>query len=408
VRVCNWCGQGKELQVNSNRTRDIVLTFIGGVAVLAYVLACTSFSPDDSKVLFPAFDRPSGGLALAVYDRDRRRTEHLFALPGLPSEDRLLRAAWTPDGRRVLALWPESAAGDRLHVVVLPCGSREPVRVLVLPLNDDAQTSLVVPPAIIGSALFVGGEAQVARLDLETGAVQTNAVEGAILLAGHPDGVFYLRELPDAGVSAEEGYEGGRLDLRTLTCQPLLRVAKMPGQEIHSFFAVTPDASRWALSSTRSNRAAFLLYDGKTLTRALPATAADEELRVGNFVFSRDGSTLYATFMKPAGDPAGPQKAQQCGVLEVPTDGSTPRPITLFRLAGDPSDETVYLFQLDRSHDGKTLAVCSTYLALDEKDALQPEDLALYLVDLSRRDRRVTKIPIAPPPKAPPATDAGR
>ena len=54
------------------KTRNTALALVGLLALSIYILACTSFSPDDTKVLYPAFDAPSGAIGMAVYDREAR------------------------------------------------------------------------------------------------------------------------------------------------------------------------------------------------------------------------------------------------------------------------------------------------------------------------------------------------
>jgi hypothetical protein len=56
----------------------------------------------------------------------------------------------------------------------------------------------------------------------------------------------------------------------------------------------------------------------------------------------------------------------------------------------------VFYFQAAISHDGKTAAVSSTYLACTEKE-FKPADCALFLVDLSDAKWKVTKVPIPLP-----------
>ena len=92
------------------RTRNVVLSTIGAVAWLLYVLACgASFSPDDSKVLFPSVDPATGATVVAMYDRTVRTTRALLTLatPSRSSDMVPVRAVWTPDGSRVVALWGE-------------------------------------------------------------------------------------------------------------------------------------------------------------------------------------------------------------------------------------------------------------------------------------------------------------
>jgi 3D (Asp-Asp-Asp) domain-containing protein len=141
----------------STRTRDAALTVVGFAAWLLYVLGCASFSPDDSKVLFPSNDPKTGGLVVAMYDRTARTTRALAALPvtGNPHDDQFcFRTGWTADGThapsctdRVVAaprefpfgtrLWVEGigeamAAGDGLTVLDLAQG----------PLADDVGEEL--------------------------------------------------------------------------------------------------------------------------------------------------------------------------------------------------------------------------------------------------------------------------
>ncbi|MBN2507139.1 MAG: hypothetical protein JXQ71_10625 [Verrucomicrobia bacterium] len=386
--------------MNTNRTRNAVLTLAGAAALLAYVLACTSFSPDDSKVLFPAYDPVGGGLALAVYDRDKGSTDSLLTLPPPPDEDNLMRALWTPDGKRVVALWPDAAEEDTLRIMVLPFETREPVRVLSSPALSDEGTPLWMPPAIVGSRLFMGHESHVLRLDLVTGAVRTNTVQGEILLVGQGERVHYLRVLDD-DASGDERFELGRLDLDALTCVPSFHIPKKHGQEINACFAVSRDGARLAFLRKEASQLAFLVYDDRALTRTLPLGGKTESLCIGNVRFSPDGSTLYATFTQPLPAAAGNEKAQQCGILEMPVDGAPSRRIPLFVVRGGSDEGEAYLFQLDVSHDGKTLAACSTYVHLVDPERLDPKDLGLYLVDLTAPDRNITKVPVAPPRVAP-------
>jgi hypothetical protein len=58
-------------------------------------------------------------------------------------------------------------------------------------------------------------------------------------------------------------------------------------------------------------------------------------------------------------------------------------------------------FQIDISHDGTTLAVESLWFGFGD-DAVKAEDCALFLVDLTDPQRKVTKVPIPLPPKSRP------
>ena len=64
--------------------------------------------------------------------------------------------------------------------------------------------------------------------------------------------------------------------------------------------------------------------------------------------------------------------------------------------AGDKAD--VFYFQAGISHDGKTAAISSAYLAFSDED-FKPADCALFFVDLGSVDWKVTKVPIPMPAK---------
>lgn len=389
--------------MSSNRNRDSVLALIGLVAIVAYVLACTSFSPDDSKVLYPTFDAKGGGIALAVFDRDSRSSEQLLTLPAPPKKETLLRAVWTPDGRRVVALWPASGWLDKsgqLNVLLLPYKTRQPVHWFALPSAEENSAMLVVPPIVVGSSLFLGAQQLLIRLDFETGAVQTNEVDGSLVLLKQGDRIYYLLEKNRDDPSQNMSYEFGELDLNKLTLAPRFSFPDKPDENIVGFFAVSRDGSRVALLCNRSGENLLRIYEGRELSKTVPAKVGTNAVQIGNFVFSPDGSTLYAACSRRPPQTKEAGVAQQCGILELPLTGTPAREIPLFPLQEEwDKEEPVFLFQLDLSHDGKTLAVCSTYLVVEEPARLKTEDLALYLVDLTHPDRKVTKVPIPPPPK---------
>ena len=91
------------------KTRNAILALIGLAALSVYILACTSFSPDDSKVLYPAFDAESGAVGMAVYDRAAGRSD-MVLVPmtydigetNAAVEPKLMRGQWLGDGRNIL------------------------------------------------------------------------------------------------------------------------------------------------------------------------------------------------------------------------------------------------------------------------------------------------------------------
>jgi len=67
----------------NTQKRNAALAFGGLLALSVYIMACNSspsFSPDDTKVLYPAFDPATGVIGMSVYDREARKSDMLFLL----------------------------------------------------------------------------------------------------------------------------------------------------------------------------------------------------------------------------------------------------------------------------------------------------------------------------------------
>jgi hypothetical protein len=380
--------------MTATRTRDAALTAIGFAAVLLYILACASFSPDDSKVLFPSNDPKTGGTVLAVYDRGAHTTRTLLAFPP-PSGDNndgyLIRPAWTPDGSHVVALWGDN--DKEFRITVLPISGKGPMRMLVVKdVKGDMPSAMLVPPPIVGSQLFSGEDGQIRRVDLQSGAELVKKFEGDFLLMGQHDRIYYGRELPEEG--KETRVEVGLVDADTLALTPLFETTEAGGDP--PFFAVSRDGARVALAREKDDVPQILVFEGNQLRNTIPIGSKADEMELGFFQWSRDGSTLYGVFRTKV-----VETEYQLGVLEVPAAGGAARRIPLFRVTGK-EDSDVMTLQVDVSHDGKTLAAASTYLQMSSGSKVQrrlkPEDVALYFIDLSRPDRKVTKVPIPPLP----------
>ena len=125
-------------------TRNVVLALVGLLALSIYILACTSFSPDDTKVLYPAFDTPSGAIGMAVYDRETRGNEMLFVPlayqsgeSNLVTAPSILRAEWLANGREIVVAYsvPGKNSGDEdsLSVALIPWNTRKPTKIFQVP-----------------------------------------------------------------------------------------------------------------------------------------------------------------------------------------------------------------------------------------------------------------------------------
>jgi hypothetical protein len=389
----------KRVRGNGNMNRESIrnglLAFIGLGALTAYILACASFSPDDSKIVFPAYDRISGHIGVALYDRKGRTTEQLFVL-ATPSETSkngcALRPQWTPDGRYVIVAWPGEGTGDTLYVQVLPVGRAGPTRLLILPGIEKAEEKLSMPLPLVGPYVFLTGKSNIVRLDLETGAIKTNFARGELALYASPAGdrVYYAGK----GVSQEGAYEVGRLEVDRLTLTPLL---SLPSDSIteEGLVGLGRDGGRMAFLSEKGGETAVLVYRGAKLEKTLRLGGGESRLKLGHVQWSPDGQTLYAAYWRQA------VSATNCsfGVLEMPLNDRPMRHIPVLEGLGNGDDSDIVFFQIGLSHDGKTIAVASTYLTGDEKLEMRPEDCALFLVDLSSPKRPVLRVRLPLPPK---------
>lgn len=275
------------------------LVSLTGLAALAvYVVACTSFSPDDSQVLYPTYDPQAQSFGVGLYDRASAKATTLFtaqASPsdGSPGEAVLMRSQWFLDGGYILAAWTHDGDEQVLHLAVLPRGQSGTVRFIQIESLPEAGSQLARPLAVAESSLYLQGESNtLVRVDLRSGHVEPRSVPSKV--------IPYAIPLPD---------------------------------------------------------------------------------RIVPFAWQGAGETNVVL-----------------GIIEVPLQGGELRRLTLVpRMRGGELERVLY-FQPSVSHDGKTLAVASTYVAAGDAQVAS-EDCALFLVDLADPQRKVTRVPVPRPPE---------
>ena len=370
---------------------------VGLAALTVYILACsTSFSPDDTKVLYPAFDGPSGKLCMAVYNRETSRSETLF-LPvdlGVGETNQvkapLLRAQWLADGRRVLVGW---GTDNDLAIALVPCGVRGSVKLFYgLSKGGDHLEPLMSAIPVAGKYAFIRESGkEVLRLDLETGArVQHEFKEEKSDLSLFPApadrGVFYVCE--------RDPMVFGRLDPETFQMTPSMSFTNKTVDG--SFFAYDEQGKHIAfVEDTESGPRLVVLEGGRTIfTR--PLAVKEKELSFGNAVFSPKGNALLAGYQLQDASKTN----SSFGLMEIPLSDAPIRRTPLIPSVNTTESYSALYFQIGVSHDGKTAAVASTYLAFAAKD-FKPEDCALFFVDLRDAKRKVTKLPIPLPAHLP-------
>ena len=383
------------------------LALVGLLALALCILACTSFSPDDTKVLYPVFSGTNGAVGVAVYDRESGRSELLFAPVAFEGTNGqaaplVLRPRWLADGRRILVAWSGQNKGEDLNLALIPWGARGPIKLFSLGNMADGVESLIMPLPVVGDRVFVmQSHQEINRLDLKTGVRTLHRLgDDKSLFSLYPapadKGVFYLEERDEP----KGRCVFGRLDPDSFALIPSVTFTNEPDNG--SFFAYDPLGQRVAFvekGPAGGPQLVVLERDKPAFTRPLDFKAAEMEL--GNIVFTRQGDALLASFdKKPAG-----QDGLSLGLLEIPLRAGPVRETTLIPALQTTEKGAASYFQVGVSHDGKTAAAASTYLACQETDNFKPEDCALFLVDLSDAKRKVTKVPISLPAKRSPLVE---
>jgi hypothetical protein len=304
----------------------------------------------------------------------------------------LLRAQWLSDGRQSLVSWVFEEDGDRLDLAVLPLSGESAVRLFTIEAKEPGQM-LMLPIAVVGQEVLLRGDKTLLKLNLATGAKVSHdldAAEDELFVYPGLDGesAFYLVQLNEP-----KQYVFGRLNPKTLARSPLITFTNNVADG--SFFAYNQKGDRLAfVEKTGDGQQLVVLQAGKpVLTRTISET---EELRCGNAVLLERKDLIVVSYMR---EHEGTNRAS-FGLLEMPLKEGPIRDTVLIRDTEAKDNFAPFLFQVGVSHDAKTAAVSSMYLAC-MGDEFRAEDCALFFVDLSDAKRKVTRIPIAMPAKRP-------
>ena len=392
----------KETTMKSFSRPQTLLATLGLACLLVYVLACASFSPDDTKVAFPAFQPKTGEMGISVLDRKSGRIQPVFSLSVIKAgeepdyEARILRAQWS-DNHHILVTWPGTRNEDNgLNVLLVPYGTQDSTRHWQLAKPDEMAEKMARPLALAGSSLLLPGESnRITRLDLETGRVTSRPVRGEDLVlypSGQAEAVFYVASLPGAA----NQMECGTLDSLTLAQHPWLTLneADLKGVQLNSekaLFAFDPRGQQLAFFSSDTPPALLVARSGSPL-RSIPLIFANDQVELGGLCFSGKGDRVFAAYLSP--DPT--TNNATCGLLEIPLDASPLSRTPLFQRPGRSDKGDILYLQPELSHDGKTVALCNTYFYANPR-ASDTNSAVLFLVDVSRHPARVSRFPLPLP-----------
>jgi hypothetical protein len=301
-----------------------------------------------------------------------------------------LRAQWLADGRRILVTW--AAPEDTLNVALLPWGARGPFKLFALQKMEHDRPGLLFPVPVSGDYAFLARSDadELVRLDLSTGAIARHKLNSSITLlpTAADNGVFYFQEGSDPTKLSTFGV----LDPETFTLTPAITFTNEMAKD--SFLAYDAEGRRIAFVEkvpADALQVVVLAQGQPPRTRRLEGK--EKELGFGSAAFSRSGDALLAACQKKTRG----RDTVSYELMEISLAGGPIRETTL--IPGVPGEDAAPVFQISLSHDGKTAAAVSTYLAGDSNKELKPEDCALFLVDLTDANRSVTKAPIPLPAK---------
>jgi hypothetical protein len=365
------------------------LSFAALASLAVYILACgTSFSPDDSKVLYTTINPKSGACAIAVYDRATRTSRTVFepmkVIADKPDEKALiLRPQWTADGRSIVTAFAPSE-NHGLIITVCPVEGDKAVRALLLPDIGKGFELIQACLPIAGSSVFFGIESnKFVRIDLETGdQLVTNGLPGMQFFpTSRRDAIAYTACVDEKTKKVEIGI----MNTATFGRKMLFQVPDVRDNE-PPFFALSRDGSLLALPGKDTNGSIICrILKKDAAERRLSVAATNEDFTLGNAVFLPDGGTVCYTYVSRQ----EPETNRTYGIVEIPVDGGKPRRTPLLR---GPKDDQLGFFQMDLSNDGRMAAVASTYICAEK--ASDSKDCALFLVDLTDPERKITKVPV--------------
>ena len=174
-------------------TRNVLLTAVGWIALLLYILACRpSWSPDGSKLLVSYYDPKTDEAGVAVLDRTTGNTRSVFSRPSEHFLSGIIPVQWDDAGEHAI-LWLKEEG----ELLFLPINSSEPARTLELP-EEVEWNGLPIPQ--LGGSLYFTGDALV-KIDLVTGQVITREMYRTPRLFAGSNGIWYVAathdEVPD-------------------------------------------------------------------------------------------------------------------------------------------------------------------------------------------------------------------
>ena len=357
--------------------RNALLTAVGWIALLLYILACRpSWSPDGSKLLVPYYDPKTEEAGVALFDTTTGATKTVFVRPNSSSEEHAITSQWHNDGEHSIVWFEEHG------LLVLPNDVSAPLRVYDLPAKVE-WTPFPIPQ--IGENLYFSGDA-VVKVDLVSGRFTSQKTDREFLLYAARNKIFYFADTEDGG-------ELGEVDQEELMFEAFLRLddvdlALRGIDELMGYVAFEPNGQRLALTGSFENGTRIILCNQAGIEKVLTPSLAAERFILGNIEWSPNRDVLYAA----AFTPTDVDNVTQFSVAEIDITTASARLIPLGRILEElPDDDDVWGVQIALSPDGTRIA---SSLTLFDEDSLSEADRAVLFVELEDPERPVSKFPL--------------
>lgn len=358
-----------------------------------FILACTgwlSWSPDGSQIVFGYYDPNAGDAGeyrIALYDLGSGKVRALNPKV-LSAQNASLVGQWKQDGSGLFIFGETS--DKTLSVMEVSASTGEVLHEVEVPLKDNNSAALLVPAVEAQGALYINVD-PFTRLDLVSSEIvqRHENDDGFFVFSLGDNRLLYLTPLDDT-----KEFEFGFLDPQTLASNLLYRIRNddprlHDSKGFRAMIAPEPGGSRIAISSMREKKDDIVICNETGIQKVLSPKLSFPSFHIGNLQWSPDGKHLYGSVISPLRE-----KFVQYSVAEIDVESGRSRviPIAEVNTKGDSDFEKLFyvMLQVWISPDQHTIA---TSTANVEKDAVADKDRALYLIDMSQQNQKLTKIP---------------
>lgn len=390
------------------RWLHVILFAVALIGWATFMIACVggpAWSPDGSKIIFGYYDEQNSRVALALYDASKHKVSNVFAAPASKDDDTGIIgivSTWQADGRRALIALTADVPSDgdgHCSLVSIPVKSEVPIQVYMFGKSAVCWSSALIVQ--IGDTIYLSGDDGLMLLNLVTGQIESKSIPGgAQFIAEHNGHLVYVRGInrpaptPKDKDAVEDGLEFGQVDLADFQLKPFHSIWEADFDDISALRDAfggswEPGGTRIAVIVEGSDFDRIVLLDeNKGFVTSFVPDLGVKKFHLGMPVWSHDGKSLYV----PAVSPADKEKQYTYSLAEIPIAGTAARLTHIADFEWTKSDDLsgiLYLgLQVSLAPNGKTIAATTASLGAGAAAA----DRVLFLIDLSRPDRHITRV----------------